>query len=558
MIEKLAELAARAANELYQEKTSPVFTRTEEQHGDFATNIALQLSSKVGIPPLTVAEQIKDKLKSYDETLLLSVAGPGFINVALADSTIFLAATEATKLHRPLEGKVIVAEYSDPNPFKVLHAGHLYTTLVGDAVANILEVGGGVVHRVNFGGDVGLHVARAMWSILGKLGGELPQKLDDILAVERAAWISQCYVEGTTAYETDKAAAQEIMNINKRIYALHEEKDHQSAFAQIYWTCRKWSYEGFDQLYKELAVKPFEKYYPESEVAESGLATVKAHVGDVYETSDGAIIFRGEKHGLFTQVFVSSEGLPTYAGKDVGLIQEKNKDYHYDISFIITDVAQKDHLAVVLKSVEQFEPELVHKTIHHTHGRINFSDGRKMSSREGNIITSEDVLLAAKKAAGTDDQKVILGAVRYSFLKNRIGGDISYDPKESVSQEGNSGPYVQYALVRARSIIRKAASNTKRPSDFRLQGEALEPGERSLARQLNMYPEVFALALEDYSPHHICNYIFETCQVFNRFYENNRVIDHPRSETRLGLVFAYEAMLSHALDILGMPKPEKM
>jgi arginyl-tRNA synthetase len=448
---------------------------------------------------------------------------------------------------------VVVAEYSDPNAFKALHAGHLYTSLVGDAVANILSRAGADVKRVNFGGDVGLHVGKAMWAILQSIGGENPEKLDQLPVDQRATWVTDRYVEGNTAYLSNEEQKLEITDINRRVYEVHATNDRQSAFAQIYWICRQWSYDGFDQLYERLGMHPFDKYYPESAVSDLGLKTVREHTGSVYEESDGAVVFRGEQHGLFTQVFINSEGLPTYAGKDVGLIEQKYLDYKYDLSFIITDASQKDHLAVVMKSIEQFQPELVARTIHHTHGRINFADGRKMSSREGNVVMADDVINAAFEASSNPEDQVVLGAIRYSFLKNRIGSDIAYDPNESVAQEGNSGPYLQYALVRARSIIRKVAETQIADSV-----DELDAAERSLARKLSMYPEVFDSALKDYSPHHICNYLYELAQVFNRFYEQSRVIGDPRAPVRVGLVQSYEKVLASGMDLLGMPKPERM
>lgn len=537
----------------YSLDITPTFTRPEESHGDFATNIALQVAGKVDMSPREVATKIVEELTKYDNTLKIEIAGPGFINIRMSDSDVMKSVQNATILQQPLVGKVIVAEYSDANAFKALHAGHLYTSLVGDAVANILQAGGGEVKRVNFGGDIGMHVGRAMWAIIRELGGEYPEKLDDIPKTKRAEWVSGHYVEGTQASKEDEVVKAEIIAINKRVYELHSKQDKASNFAKIYWICRQWSYDGFDELYEQLGMHPFDKYYPESAVWELGLETVEKQIGPVYEKSDGAVIFRGEKYGFFTQVFITSEGLPTYAGKDVGLIQHKYMDFKYDLSYIITDVAQKDHLSVVMKSIEQFEPKLVQRTVHHTHGRVKFADGRKMSSREGNVVMANDVIAAAEEAANSEDQAVTLGAIRYAFLKNRIGGDIAYDPVESVAQEGNSGPYLQYALVRARSILRKA-EDIQASYDF----SELDPAERSLGRKIGMYQEAFSDALTEYSPHHICTYLYELSQTFNRFYEKSRVIGDPRASERKALVESYEKVLSHGLGILGMPKPEKM
>lgn len=552
----LRELTGVVVTELYGVEITPVFTRPEPQYGDYTTNVAMQLAAQIQKPPRQIAEEIMQVLTTRGD-FEVTIAGPGFLNFRLSDTEIFAAALQSTALPKPHENKVVVAEYSDPNAFKVLHGGHLYTSLVGDAIANIVAAAGATVHRVNFGGDVGRHVAMTMWAIIEELGGEFPEKLVDIPNEQKLNWVSEKYVKGNSAYEADEAAKTKIIEYNTRIYAIHSENDKDSPFAKIYWTCRQWSYDGFDALYERLGMQPFEKYYPESSVFDIGLQTVKEHIGTVYEESEGAIVFRGEPYGLFTQVFINSEGLPTYAGKDVGLIQAKYQDYKFDISFMITDIAQKDHIAVVLKSIEQFQPELAQKTVHYTHGRIKLAGGEKMSSRKGNILRADDIINASFEASkatpGESDAAVVLGAIRYSFLRSRIGGDIIYSPTESVSMEGNSGPYVQYALVRARSILRKTEAITAAT-----EVTSLDEYERSLARKIGMYPEAFIAALTDYSPHHICNYLYELAVTFNRFYEQSRVIEHERSAERVALTRAYETTLSHGLSVLGMPKPEHM
>jgi arginyl-tRNA synthetase len=553
----LRELTATVIADTFGVEASPEFTRPPADHGDFSTNVAMQLSTKLGKPPREIADKIKEVLESRAD-FEITVAGPGFINIRLGDSEVFAAAMQSTVLAKPLAGKVIVTEYSDPNPFKVLHAGHLYTTLVGDAISNILETAGADVKRTNFGGDVGLHVGKAMWGILKHLGGEYPGKLESIPDDQRSLWLSQRYVEGNTAYENDETARAAIVEINQRVYRLHNDNDHESAFAQVYWTCRQWSYEGFEQLYAQLKVKPFDKYYPESATTPLGLETVQKGLKEgVFEESDGAVIFRGEPHGLHTRVFINSNGLPTYEAKDVGLIFSKWNDYHFDQSVIITADDIIEYMKVVLKAIEQIDPKLSQSTVHLTHGLLKLAGGAKMSSRKGSILLASDILAAAAEAAaasvGQDHPDITLGAVRYSFLKNRIGGDIVYSPNESVSLEGNSGPYLQYALVRARSILRKI-EDIQPATEI----EDLDPLERNLARLISMYPEAFAAALTDYSPHHIAGYLYELAVTFNRFYEGSRVIGHERSASRVALVQAYERTLSHGLTILGMPLPEKM
>ncbi len=178
-----------------------------------------------------------------------------------------------------------------------------------------------------------------------------------------------------------------------------------------------------------------------------------------------------------------------------------------------------------------------------------------MSSRKGNILRAVDVLDVAKEAnlaaTGKDDSAVVLAAVKYAFLKSRMGGDIIYDPADSVALEGNSGPYLQYAHARARSIL------AKKPSKNVLKA-GLEADERILLRKISEYQEVVTNAMEELMPHHICTYLYELAQVFNRFYEKNRVIDDPREDVRLALVTEYARTLKAGLNVLGIHAPERM
>jgi arginyl-tRNA synthetase len=556
MKQELEQKVAAAIKALFEADVAVELTRPEEQYGDYATNVALQLAKPLGKPPREIAEALAAKLKEglAEQVSEVTVAGPGFINLTLSDKAL-LKAAEAEPA-KSLAGKVVVAEYSDPNPFKVLHAGHLYTSVVGDAVANLLEQAGAKVHRVNFGGDVGLHVGKTMWAIIKELGGEHPEKLNDMPKEEGPEWLTERYIEGVRAYAFgDEAVRSEIMELNKHIYQIHTDNDKDSPLAKIYWLTRDWSYQYFETFYDLIGSK-FEKYYPESETASIGLETVRKHIGDVYQESDGAVIFDGEKHGLHTRVFINSEGLPTYEAKDVGLVIKKWEDYKFDKSVVITGNDIIEYMKVVLKSIEQFKPELAQRSQHLTHGIVKLAGGRKMSSREGTILRAIDVLnttAAANKAlSGDNNQETVLGAVKYAFLKNRIGGDIVYDPQESVSLEGHSGPYLQYAHARARSILRKAGQAEHQ------KATELETGERALVRKLSEYPEAVDQAVAELAPHHLANYLYELAQTFNRFYEQNRVIGDKRQGVRLGLIDKYAATLKNGLSILGISAPENM
>ena len=552
-MQNITQIIQEAVQNLFNEQVTVELTRTDEQFGDYASNVALRLSKKVNQNPREIAQKIVDVLK-HDSIEKLEIAGPGFINITLTNSALQqMAMAEPAK---SLQNQVVVAEYSDPNPFKVLHAGHLYTSVTGDAIANLLEKAGAVVHRVNFGGDVGLHVAKTLWGITQELGGELPEKLAEIPEQTRSDWMASCYQKGNTAYEEVEEAKAEITAINKRVYVFHSEEDRTSPLAQIYWTCREWSYTYFDAFYARIGSK-FEKYYPESQTAPLGLEIVRKHIGDVYEESDGAVVFKGEKYGLHTRVFINSNGLPTYEAKDVGLAVKKWNDYSFDKSVIITGNDIVEYMKVVMKSIEGFLPEATKRTTHLTHGQVKLAGGIKMSSRKGNFLRAVDVLQAAseanKLANNQEDAQVSLGAVKYAFLKQRMGGDIVYDPNESVSLQGNSGPYLQYAHARACSILEKSTlgRNTEPSKD-------IDQAERSMLRKISEYSEVVEKATLELMPHHICTYLYELAQSFNRFYEHNRVIDDPREEQRIQVMSIYTNTLKNGLELLGIHAPQKM
>ncbi|MGD8373827.1 MAG: arginine--tRNA ligase [Candidatus Woesebacteria bacterium] len=558
---KLSHLIKNCVKNVFNCNIDVAVTRPDEQFGDFATNVAMQLARELKRNPRDIADELLTALKQElgDSAESIQIAGAGFINIKLSNKIIAQMAHSATSDRPDLyKNKIVVAEYSDPNPFKVLHVGHVYTSVVGFAISNLIEAAGGEVHRVNFGGDVGLHVGKTMWAIIKDLGGELPEKLSELPKDTCMDWMANCYVEGNNAFDDNQQARAEIIELNKRVYLVQQDDDHDSPFAQIYWTCRQWSYEYFDKFYDYIGT-PFEKYYPESTCSQIGIDTVKENLAKgVFEESDGAVVFKGEKYGLHTRVFINSHGVPTYEAKDIGLIMRKSEDYNFDRSVVITDNGQEQYMAVVLKAIEQFAPELANTTTHLTHGIVKLQGGVKMSSRKGNILRAFDALNivaeASKAATGKTDQAAILGAIKYAFLKHRIGADIIYDPEESVSLEGNSGPYLQYAHARASSILVKAGGVS---GEALLEGD-LQSGERSLALKISEYPEVLQNAVAELMPHHICTYLYELSQSFNRFYEHNYVVGDERQNIRAALVKKYADILKEGLGLLGIEAPDRV
>lgn len=552
------DIIAGIIKERYGQTIKVEVTRPEPQFGDFATNAALQLAKPLGRNPREIAEEIAASLRDTGNYEKVEVAGPGFINITLSGSVLLALIREEPRAINM--GQDVVLEYSCPNAFKELHTGHLYQTIFGDILARLLLVSGVTVHRTSFGGDVGLHVAKCLWGMRQELGGEKPEKLADIPddAFERSRWISRCYVIGATAYEGDEATKNDIDELNKTIYGFHDTNDHDSPLAKIYWQTRQWSFDYFDAFYQTIDVVPM-RYIPESSTAPIGLKVVREQLlkGNLKE-SEGAVVFEGDesKH-LHTRVFVTSRGLPTYETKDIGVIWLEKQDYQFDRRYLITGNDQREYMRVVFAAAETFRPELAGTMTHLTNGTVRFADGKKMSSRLGNVTRAVDVLDVVRekvRSLVSDEsniEAVTLGAIKYVFAKYKLGGDIAFDINETVSLAGNSGPYLQYAHARARSVLEKSNAVFAQPAK-------VLPEDRALVRKLGEYHEVVAHAAKSLEPHYICNYLFELAQEFNRYYENNRVIGGDLEEHRVSLVALYADTLKAGLAILGIHAPEKL
>lgn len=545
MKEQLEQQILAAVQALFGVAVDIDLTRPEEQFGDYTTNVALQLSKQVGKNPREVGEALAEKLKTdlVKDVSDVSVAGPGFINLKLNDGA--LAGLLNTRPQQSLAGREVLVEFGDPNPFKAMHIGHLYSYIVGDAICSLLESAGATVRQLSYHGDVGLHVAKAIWGM--QQGGYDANKVGDAVMNN----IGLFYAQGAKAYEQDETARQQIDEINQQVYA------QDLAVKALYDEGKARSLGNFGETLKELDIKNDKKYF-ESESAPAGLETVKQNIGKVFVESEGAIVFEGEKVGLHTRVFITGKGLPTYETKDLGLTELKHRDYPQAArSIIITANEQAEYFKVMLAALKEIDPDLAGKTRHMTHGFVSLSSG-KMSSRTGEVYSAvnllADVEQLAKKLYPNTTHDVQIGAVKYAFIKHRLGGDLVYDVEESVSLEGNSGPYLQYAHARACSILQKAADQAGGlPRDVEFEAD-----ERSLVRKISEYPEVIDKAVNELMPHHVCTYLYELAQTFNRFYEKNRVIDNERQAVRLGLVKHYADTLRSGLDLLGIAAPDKM
>lgn len=461
-----------------------------------------------------------------------------------------------------LSGKEIMVEHTQPNPFKPFHIGHLMSNAIGESIARILAYSGANVARANYQGDVGLHVAKAIYGLLEN------DKLQSKAGTHnlQASNIGRAYSRGSELYEVDEKAKKEIDEINKKIYVKSDPKIN-----EIYEWGFKVTMAAFEDLYKILGTK-FDFYFLESQMVDIGREIVEVNTGKIFEESDGAVVFKAEKYDpkLHTRVFITSAGLPTYETKELGLTVEKFKiEPNMDLSIAITANEQIDYMRVVTKAISLIHLAFDKKMKHITHGMMLGTDGRKMSSRKGTAITGESLLNDVRDAildkmtdrdfSNEEREKtatdVGVSAIKYSILKQSTGGNIVYDFEKSISFEGDSGPYLQYSYTRANSVLEKAQKENILP-DFEIVPDEIFEVEKLLYK----FPKIVMRSASEYEPHYIANYLIEIARAFNSFYGNTVIVnkDDKNSPYKVALTYAFSFIMKTGLHLLGIEAPRKM
>lgn len=570
MIDKLKRAIAIATEK--QGITNPIINLEHPEDntfGDFSSNVALVYSKQLKVAPKVLADKIIEELikENIEEVFSVELAGPGFINIKIKDVYFVKGIADLAKQGESVgkitkdAGRKVMVEYTDPNPFKIFHIGHLMANTVGESLARITEFSGAEVIRACYQGDVGLHVAKTMWAIM-KNKPAFPDK--KVPLVDRLKFLGDMYVLGNEKYETDEDAKKEITEVNKKVFEKSDEEMN-----VIYKKGRDWSLEYFDTIYKKLGTK-FDKFYFESEVADDGVKIVKEFLAKgVFENSEGAIVFPGEKHGEHTRVFINSQGLPTYEAKELGLTMRKFADFpELSESIAVTANEQNAYFKVIIAAFGVMYPEIASKMKHLSHGILRPSSG-KMSSRKGNVVSAEVLLeefeslveekLKDRKFNAEEHDEVrravAVAALKFTILRQAIGGDIIYDPTKAISFEGDSGPYLQYATVRANAVIAKA----KEAGVPEVVGKTPEKVEL-LEKLLMRFPEIIERARLEYAPHHIVTYLINLASEFNSYYANNQIVSttDELSPYRVSLAKVFAQVMKNGLWVLGIKVPERM
>lgn len=526
--------------------------------GDYTTNLALQLAKQLSAISYQssdkIAKAILEKFGKPDYLKKAEVAGGGFINFFIKDEVLLENLEEIVKIPQIGKSQKLMVEYGHANILKEAHTGHLRTYILGESLTRLLEALGNEVFRANYQSDLSLNIAQTLWGI-EKLGW--PE--GNLSLAQKAKFLGQAYTLGKESYANDPGIKKKIDEMTAALY--------QGKFQpqETYEKAKEWSLEYYEALYELLGIK-YDRLFFESEVHQTGKEIVLEHVGDVFEKSDGAIIFPGEKYGLHNRVFINSAGNATYEGKDIGLAKLQTEAFPFDLNIHVVGNEQAGYFDVIFKAVEKVFPDLAGKQFHLSYGMIRFKGG-KMSSRTGDVISINELYeIVAERVRGVmkegnlkiDEEvvrKVALGAMKFSYLKFAPPSNFIFDLDQSVSLQGDSGPYLQYTYARSQSVLKQA--NFKKDESL-LKNETLEREERALIRRLEYFSQFVEKSAKEYRPNLLTEYLLDLAKEFNLFYQKHRIIQSEAKVRRLKVTSVVGKVLKTGLNLLGIEAPERM
>lgn len=547
-------------------KSDQIELDTDPAFGDFSTNIALAVFK--GSPegkwasPKILAEKLAEKLKAYFPDEEVSVTGPGFINFTLKGPTLM---EQLEKMHaNPLvlltkENKKVLVEYSSPNIAKPFTVGHLRSTIIGEAIANLFEAKGYTVYRDNHLGDWGTQFGKLIYAI--KTWGNLTE-------IESSDRPVKVLVDLYVKFHQEAEKNPDLEQEGRAWFAKLEKGDTE---ARALWKkCIDWSWKEFDVIYEELGCRPFTENngrgYGESYFEDKMGPVIKELKNKelLKEGKEGAKIVQFPGDELPPLMILKKDGSTLYATRDLATDKFRLEKYGKD-TVIINEVGTEQSLYFqqLFKLEEMLNWYKKGQRVHVGHGFFRLKEG-KMSTRKGTVIWLEDVLKEAveraKKLAKENINKntadiVGIGALKWNDLKRSAHLDVVFDWDEVLNMEGNSGPYVQYAAVRCKSVLERShKEKTGIPA-------GLEPNEEELKvlRKLTKFPIVIDRSLQEFAPHYLCTYLYELAQSFNAFYNKHQILNQDKASSfRLLLTKVVGDTLTEGLSFLGIQIPEKM
>ncbi len=574
MIKQYIEKVIRAAlgSDIDRDVSFVVEHPREESHGDWSTNVAMVLAKQLKQAPIEIATELVPEIVGGDTKKYFSkveAAKPGFINIHLAPAFTQEVIAEILKSGDRFgrtdvgRGKKVVLEYAQPNTNKPLHIGHFRLDAIGMAVHNLLEAVGFDVILTTIFNDRGQHICK---SIL------MYQKFGQGQTPETAKIKGDHFVGGFYARFEQEAAKDPKLN-DEVAQMLIRWENNDPEIRALWQKMNGWVYQGFDQTFKREGTRLDEKVY-ESDIYKKGKSIVAKYLakGIFFKKPDGCVAVNLTKFGLDEKVLLRADGTTIYITQDLYLGEYRENKYHPDRMLYCVDIYQGYHFQVLFAIYELIGYKFAKHSTHLAFGYV-FLGKEKMSSRKGNVVTTDKFLDEMKERAKAvmkqgkiqvpqenEDQvaeAIALAAMKYGILRYELQKDIRFDPETTIQLTGDTGPYLQYTYARIRGIMRKGKIAKIGESAAGLE----RPEEQKLLRHLSRYPEIVEKAALAYSPNLLAEYLGDLSRTFNAFYNSLSVLKAESAklkQSRLSLCAATAQTLKNGLELLGIEALEKM
>lgn len=497
----------------------------------------------------------------------------GYLNLFF-DSGVFSARVIDSVIHTTDFGRgeprnqTLMVEFSNLNTHKAFHVGHLRSTILGDVVSRILEYAGYNVIRVNYYGDMGLHVIKWLWNYQKFHQGETPPE-------DATQWMGELYAEASQRLEEDPELEKEV----RELYQVWDEQDPE--LVALWKETRQWSLNGFEELYRILDIH-YDRYYSNSEVEFQGKEIVnhliKEGIAEDLRPDDAVIVRIDDQLGLDKEkyrvlVVLRSDGTALYSTEDLALAKLKFEEYAPERSIYVVDVRQTLHFQQVWKTLEIAGYDWAKSCEHLAYEIVNLPGNVVMASREGTVVRLEDLIRESQDRAYaivqqknpdlSEQQKqeisraVGLGAIKFPMLDRESTKIVTFDWESALDFNGQAAPYIQYAHVRANSILKKSPTI---PVEVREPSHDLDPSEIGLIETLSQFPTGIQNAAEELKPLHITSALYGIARAFNAFYREAPVLtaEPEVRDFRLQLVEASRKTLKAGLGVLGIEAPRVM
>ena len=524
-----------------------------------------KLSKLLKKAPNLIAQDLKSKIKIPQFIENLTAEGP-YLNFIVSSRSILENILELQTDYgrmRDLSEKTnilrIVVEYPSPNTNKPLHFGHARNMVLGKSLSNLLKYAGHNVFQVNLYNDRGIHICKSMLAYKKWGNNSEPDKKTD-------KFVGDFYVKFNEMAEKNKKLNDEAYDLLRRWEAKDEET------LKLWNMMNKWAISGHTKTYNKLGIS-FDKIYYESELYLKGKEKIIEGLNKkIFEkTDDGAIIARlKEKYNLEDKILIRSDGTSIYITQDIYLAYKKKEDFNYDRSIYIVGDPQIQHFKWLFAILDMLG--FKEDNYHLSYGMISLPSG-KMKSREGTVVDADDVIEEVENLAFEEVNKrypdlnekekksraeiIGLAAVIFYILKYNHTKGFVFKPDESISFEGETGPYIQYCYARIASIISKSGKKISTDINWDLLNHKKE---RFLIKQLVYFPEIIDTSEKTYNIHLIPQYLLTLCQAFNSFYDSCQVISDNKDleKARLLLISCVQVVIKTGLNILGIQTLDKM